>query len=201
MAEYLSAFVYMPDIEHILGTTPQRFRQFKNLCGIIDCSEIFIETPKDLEMQSATWSEYKHHNTKILICVAPNSRITLISKAYTGRLSDKKITLESGFLDHIPQFTTIMADKGFSLIDECTVRNIYFEVSPGKRGITQMTLAQLSKTSSIAKVRILVEQVIRRLKTFRIPSNEIPISLLKHHNDMLIVCAAVCKFKEPLYFD
>ena len=63
MAEYLSAFVYMPDIEHILGTTPQTFREFKNLFGIIDCSEIFIETPKDLEMQSTTWSEYKHHNT------------------------------------------------------------------------------------------------------------------------------------------
>ena len=131
MAKYLSAFAYMPDMEHILGTTPQRFREFENLCRIIDCSEIFIETPKDLEMQSATWSEYKHHNTvKFLICVAPNSGITFISKAYTGRLSGKKIILESGFFDHIPQFTTIMADKGFNLIDECYARNIYFEVSP-----------------------------------------------------------------------
>ena len=202
MAEYLSAFVYMPDIEHILGTTPHTFREFKNLFGIIDCSEIFIETSKDLEMQSTTWSEYKHHNTvKFLICVAPNSGITLISKAYTGRLSDKKISLESGFLDHIPQFTTIMAGKGFNLIDECTARNIYFDVPPGKKGITQMTPAQLSKTSSIAKVRILVEQVIRRLKTFRILSNEVPISLLEHINAMLIVCATIRNFKEPLYFD
>ena len=153
-------------------------------------------------LRSATWSECKHHNTaKFLICVAPNSGITFISKAYTGRLSDKKTTLESGFLDHIPQVTTIMADKDFNLIDECTARNIYFEVPPGKRGITQMTPAQLSKTSSIAKVRILVEQVIRRLKTFRILSNEIPISLLEHINDMLIVCAAICNFKEPIYFD
>ena len=131
MAKYLSAFAYMPDMEHILGTTTQRFREFENLCRIIDCSEIFIETPKDLEMQIATWSEHKHYNTvKFFICVAPNSGITFISKAQTGRLSDKKITLESGFLDHIPQFTTIIADKGFNLIDECYARNIYFEVSP-----------------------------------------------------------------------
>ena len=54
MAEYLIAFVYIHDVEHILGTTPQRFREFKDLCGITDCSEIFIETPKDLEMQSVT---------------------------------------------------------------------------------------------------------------------------------------------------
>ena len=35
IAEYLSAVVCMPDIEHILGTSPQRFREFKNLYGII----------------------------------------------------------------------------------------------------------------------------------------------------------------------
>ena len=133
LAEYLRAFVYMPGIEHILRTTPQRFRQFKNLCGIIDCSEIFIDTPKDLEMQSATWSEYKHHNTvKFLICVAPNSGIAFISKAYTGRLSGKKIILESDFLDHIPQFTTIMADTGFNLIDECT-QGIFILKSPRQK--------------------------------------------------------------------
>ena len=133
--------------------------------------------------------------------MAPNSGITFILKAYTGRLSDKKIILESDFLDHIPQFITIIADKYFNLIDECTARNIYFELPPCKRGITQMTPAQLSKTSSIANVRILVDQVIWRLKTFRILSDEVPISLLEHTDDMLIVCAAACNFKEPLYFD
>ena len=193
LEEYLSAFVYMPDIEHILGTTSQRVREFKNLYGIIDCSEIFIETPEDLEIQTAIWSEYKHHNTvKFLICVAPNSGITFISKAHTRRLSDKKVTLRSNFLDHMPQFTTIMAHKGFNLIDECTARNICFEVAPGKIGTTQMTQAQLSKTSAV---------IIRRLKTIRILPNEIPISLLEHVNDRLIICAAMCNFKEPLYFD
>ena len=48
-------------------------------------------------------------------------------------------------------------------------------------------------------MRILVEQVIRRLKTFQIVSNEIPLSLLSHVNDILIVCSALCNFKEPLY--
>ena len=56
MAKY---FVVIPDIETILATTPKRYRHLENLIGIIDCSEIFIETPKSLELQSATWSEYK----------------------------------------------------------------------------------------------------------------------------------------------
>ena len=63
MAEYFKAFVFIPDLEVILATTPDRFRQFKNLVVITDCSEVFTEIPKNLELQSATWSEYKHHNT------------------------------------------------------------------------------------------------------------------------------------------
>ena len=63
MAEYFKAFVFIPGLEVILATNPDRFRQFKNLVFITDCSEVFTEIPKNLELQSATWSEYKHHNT------------------------------------------------------------------------------------------------------------------------------------------
>ena len=71
------SFVFVSDIETILATTPKRYGHFIYLIGIIDYSEIFIETPKHLELQSATWSEYEHHNTlKFLVCVAPNSAIT-----------------------------------------------------------------------------------------------------------------------------
>ena len=66
----------MSDIETILATTPKMYGHFIYLIEIIECSEIFIETPKKIELQSATWSEYKHHNTlKFLVCIAPNSGI------------------------------------------------------------------------------------------------------------------------------
>ena len=45
------------------------------------------------------------------------------------------------------------------------------------RGASQMT-PEVSKTSAIAKVRILVEQIIRRIKTFEILANELPMSML-----------------------
>ena len=54
---------------------------------------------------------------------------------------------------------------------------MHCKVPPDKKGITQVTPAQLSKTSLIAKVRLLKQQVIRRLKAFRILYDEIPISL------------------------
>ena len=202
LGDYFKSFIYMPDIEKVLATSPLRFRKFRNLISIINCSELFIETPKDLELQSATWSEYKHHNTlKFRISVAPNSSITFMSKAWTGRTSDKRITLESNFLDLIPSKCAIMADKGFNLFDECAARNIFFIVPPGRRGASQMVPVEVSNTSNIANARILVEQDIRRLKTFRILANELPIQLLENINDILIICAALCNFKEQIMSD
>ena len=64
-----------------------------------------------------------------------------------------------------------------------------------------MTPAEVSKTSAIAKVRILVEQIIRRTKTFKILANELPMSLLENVDDIMLVCAALCNFKEPMYHD
>ena len=202
MAEYFKAFVFIPNLETVLATFPDCFRCFKNLIGIIHCREVFIETPKSLELQSATWSEYKHHNTvKFLVCVAPNSSVIYVSEGYTGRISDKALTKDSGFLDEIPPFCSIMADKGFNLFDECAGRNITFIVPPGKRGASQMTPAEISKTSAIAKVRILVEQIIRRIKTFKILANELPMSMLENVNDIMLICAALCNFNEPMYHD
>ena len=94
-----------------------------------------------------------------------------------------------------------MADKWFNLFDECTGRNNAFIVPAAKRGASQMTPAEVSKTSAIAKVRILVEQIIRRIKTFKILANELPMSMLENVNDIMLICAALCNFKEPMYHD
>ena len=78
----------------------------------------------------------------------------------------------------------------------------YILKSPGRRGASRMAPPEINKlTSAIAKARILVEHVIRRLKTFQSIANEMPISLLSRVNDILIVCSALCNFKEPLYND
>ena len=192
MSECLSCIVHIPSEESIRSTLPVRFINYCYLMG----------TPKDLNFQSVTWSDYKHHNTiKYLISVAPNSFITYIPKPYTGRISDKALTIDSGYLDLLPAYSRVMADKGFNIADECAARHLYFTVPPGKSGCSQMTPSEVKKTSDIAKLRILVEQVIRRMKTFRIIAGEVPISLLGHMNDILIVTAAICNLKNPIFKD
>ena len=94
-----------------------------------------------------------------------------------------------------------MADKGFDIVDDRAAHCILFTVSPGKRNATQMTPSDANKTLSTAKVRMLVEQVIRRLKTFTILATEMPISIIGQVGDMLTISGALCDFKEPIYND
>ena len=135
---------------------------------------------------------------KFLISVTPSSFINYVSEAYTGRISDKALTNDCNFLDLVPPYSSIMADRGFNLFAECAARRINFIVPPGKRGTSQMTPTEVKKTSSIAKLRILVEQVIRRMKTFRIIAQEAPITLLDHLSDIIMICAGLSNLKDPI---
>ena len=101
----------------------------------------------------------------------------------------------------LPPYTLLMCDKGFHIEQECRARRITPYVPPGKRGMSQMGSVEVEKTSRIAKLRILVEQVICRLKSFRILAGELPITVIPQIDDILIVCAALTNMKEPLFKD
>jgi hypothetical protein len=200
MRKSLGNLVFWPSKEQVTATKPARFRNLPDIRAIIDCTELFIETPKDPALQCATWSEYKHHNTlKLLIAVAPNSAITFLSKCYCGRASDKAITLHSKFLDKLDMYDMLQADKGFNIAPDCEARLVSLDVPPGKRGAPQLSSAACRKTKRIANQRIIVEQVIRRLKTFRILQTELPITLVPCVDDIVTVCAALSNLRKPIY--
>lgn len=67
---------------------------------ILDCTDIKIAIPKQMDTQKETYSAYRGmHSFKVLIGVAPNAVITYCSKLYPGSVSDKEIVLDSGVLD------------------------------------------------------------------------------------------------------
>ena len=199
-ASALKSFVFVPDMEYIVSSRPTKFKSFTKLHTIADATEIFLQTPKNHAAQRVTWSNYKHHNTaKVLISVTPNGLIAFASEAYGGSISDKQLTIDSGYLDLVDPHTEIMVDKGFNIMEECAARFINVHVPPGKRGQSQMMPKEIKKTNDVAKLRILVEQVIRRFKTFHLIAKELPITLTPNLDDIVIICAALTNLQSPIY--
>lgn len=100
--------MFKPEQGSLNTTKPKRFNQVHGIHSIIDGSEIFIETPKNLDLQELTWSEY---------------------------------------------------------------------------------------------MRILVEQVIRQIKTFIILLQEFSIPLLSSVDGTVIICCALCNLLPPIFKD
>ena len=120
--DYLAKLTWWPRKEVVLQHLPAAFREKcpTTIC-IVDASELYIETPTDLHLQSSTWSSYKHHNTaKFLIACTPNGAVSFISDLFMGSISDKELTQKSGLLQlltDVPGFS-VMADHGFLIDDD-----------------------------------------------------------------------------------
>ena len=189
-------------MELVKGTLPSTFRdKFPATYAIIDGSEIFIETPSDLQMQSSTWSQYKHHNTaKFLVACTPNGYISYISPVYVGFISDVDLTRHSRFLQTLADKpgVSIMADRGFTVKEMLKELNIELNIPPFLQGRQQLPQEEVQKGRKIALLRIHVERAIGRIKTFSILKQTIPISMARLTNQIVSVCAFLSNFHPAL---
>ena len=200
LARELKCLVFWPPKEQIHAYMPKSLcKQYPNLRCTIDCSETFIDRPRDLKIQAATWSDYKHHNTlKYLVAIAPDGLISFISKAWGGRTTDRYIVQHSGILDLIEPHDLVLADRGFTIREDLLFRQADLEIPPPSSGLQQMSRSSVLKTKKVANARIHVERAINRIKWFKILSNVLPLTLIPLFDDILLVCSALCNLLPPL---
>lgn len=179
---------------------PLQFRKnYPQTTCIIDCAETFLQRATNLDSRSATFSHYKGNNTiKYLVCVSPSGFIMFISDAFAGKSSDKYITMNCGFLDHLRPGDEVMADRGFTIHNLLQERLVKLNIPAFTHRRAQLTNEEVTRTRRVANVRIHVERAIRRLKVFRILSQTVPISLVPKVDKILRICAALVNLRRPL---
>ena len=158
-----------PSKETVCQTMPLSFKdQFPNTRVIVDATEIKVEIPSSLVLQSQTYSNYKSTNTlKGLVGISPSGRITFVSQLYTGSISDRELTERSGFLNlPFDSNDTIMTDKGFDIQDILDNYGLKLDIPLFLHKQEQMSAADVAMTRKIANKRIHVERAISKIKKF-----------------------------------
>lgn len=168
---------------------------------IIDCTEFRIEIPSSVEECVFTYSHYKHGFTaKVLIGIAPSGLITLKSRAAGGRKSDSQITIESGLIDLLEDGDVVLADKGFPAVTEKIDehgKKCFLVMPPFLEGHDAFTKEESEQTYKVAKVRIHVERVMQRLRTYGI-LDKIPENLFSYIDDVIHMCCVLVNLQPPI---
>lgn len=111
----------------------------------------------------------------------------IVSSLYTGSISDRELTERCGMLDLLESGDGYMADKGFTIQKMLADRGSMLIIPPFK------TTAQFSKedalnTQAIARLQILVERAIRRVKEYHIWDSTLPLTLSGTVNQLWTNC-------------
>lgn len=185
--------------EQVQATMPDKFELYcPQVRVIIDCTEIRCETASSLLLQSESFSNYKNHTTfKGLIGIAPCGVITFISKLYTGSISDLEITRQSQILQLLQPGDGVMADKGFQIEKMLSEVGATLIIPPLKKS-AQLSLEDTQKTQAIARLRILVERAIRRVKEYHIWDGLVPLSMVGSVNQLWAICCLMSNYQGPL---
>ncbi|XP_076083481.1 uncharacterized protein LOC143054364 [Mytilus galloprovincialis] len=190
----LGFLVHWPDRETMQRTLPSVFKsKFPRLTSIVDCFEIFIDRPKNLNARAKVYSNYKKHSTvKVFICCNPLGSVTYLSKAWGGRVSDNELVRSSGFINPIYHHPgdQILADRGFTLQDDfaaaCSAELIIPSFTKGKK---QLSAKEVETSRKISNVRIHIERVIGLMKNrYTILKGPMSIVLIKSLSDEVDDC-------------
>uniref|UniRef100_A0A1X7TTH8 DDE Tnp4 domain-containing protein n=1 Tax=Amphimedon queenslandica TaxID=400682 RepID=A0A1X7TTH8_AMPQE len=137
----LQFLIKWPSREICTQNMPPFIKELYPACRcIIDCTEIFIEKPSGYVARSKTFSNYKKHNTvKLLIAITPSGSISFVSKCWGGKVSDKVLTQESGFLSLLERGDVVLADRGFTISDDVGLVGAKLEIPAFTRGKGQLS--------------------------------------------------------------
>ena len=146
MDNSLQKLIMWPEREQLRKTMPECFRSSfgTKVAVIIDCFEIFLERPSNLQARASIWSSYKHHNTvKVLLGITPQGVISFVSDPWGGRVSDKHLTEQCGLLEKLLPGDVILADRGFDISDSVGMMQAQLYIPAFTKGKDQLSAMEV----------------------------------------------------------
>ena len=128
---------------------------------------------------------------KGLIVCTPAGAVSFISNGWGGRVSDKEITIKSGLLDYIENGDQVLADRGFTVVEEVATHGGILEFPSFTKGKSQLTADETDFSRKVSNVRIRIERVIGRLRNWTILNTIIPISQADLRDDLMVTIAGL----------
>ena len=123
-----------------------------------------------------------------MLGIAPSGAPVSISDLYTGSISDKDITKQSGILELLKKGDDCMADKGFNIKDLLEPIGVTLNIPPCLSDNSQFNEEEVENTQSVGSVRVRVERAISGIKMYTIITNVVPLSLAGVLNLIWTVC-------------
>ena len=188
LRERLGDEVAWPDQERRKQKMDRFMQEFPEVAAIVDATEQPTQRPKDAEAQKDHYSgKKKRHTLKTQVVVGPDGEIMGHSATVPGAKHDKKLYDESGVNDRLNDDEAVMGDSGFQGIQK-DHRAVLPDKKPKGGALTD---AQKARNRRLSHYRIVVENTICQLKTFRVLAHVYRHARTSHSNVFAIVAVLV----------
>ena len=121
-----------------------------------------------------------------------------VLRLFTGAISDRELTKQSGVLNKLVPGDQVMADKGFVIADILMNVEASLVLPPFLKGGGQFAKEHVIKFRQVASLRIDVERVIRRIKNYRILQGTTLSSSMDLLGQVFTICSYLTNLHPPL---
>lgn len=179
--------------DEVRAKMPSVFGKYSDTQVIVDCTEIRCQTPSSPVLQSEVYSTYKGHTTlKALVGMSPHGAVTFVSSLWSGSVTDKELFKQCGIIPLLEEDMAVMVDKGFR-IDGLVPCKVY--QPPFLVGKSQLTTGEVHLTQDIARLRVHVERINRRIKENKLFDTVVPLTIAGSINQLFAVACLLVNYQ------
>jgi len=165
----------------------QFMQEFPDVAAIVDATEQPTQRPQDPAKQKSYYSgKKKRHTLKTQVVVGPDGELMGYSETVPGAKHDKPLYDESGVSDRLDEDEAMMGDKGYQGIQKDRLAVLPDKKPKGR----ELTDDQNARNRRISHYRIVVENTICQLKTFRVLAH-VYRHARESHSDVFAIVAAL----------